>query len=141
MLRFQPILRSIVRKLNPRLLLVAGLIIGYIVICLLINAVDVHSQQMAPLSDEKIDAKMQSVIINSVTLALDSNYVYPDKAKKMGKYVRDKFKKGEYKDFTSVMQFTGKLTEDLLEVCKDKHSRVGYFPEVPFGLKDADSMS
>ena len=141
MSRIPVIPRSIIRKLKPKFLLVAGLIIGYIVICLLINAVDVHCQQMAPPSDEKIDAKMQSVIIDSVTFTLDSNYVYPDKAKKMEKYVRNKFKKGEYRDITSIMQFTGKLTEDLLEICKDKHLRVGYFPEVPLGLKDTDSMS
>ncbi|MGB8657559.1 MAG: S41 family peptidase [Candidatus Zixiibacteriota bacterium] len=142
MIRFQVIKQKVFGKMARRWMLMAGLIIGYLIICFFFSSPKVtHGQQGTPIEDGKIDAKMQSIIIDSVALALDSNYVYPDKAREMGKYVREKFKKGEYKDLTSAMQFTGKLTEDLLEVCKDKHLRIEYLLELPLGLKDTDSMS
>ncbi len=126
MFRFQFIPRSIIRKINPKWVIIAGLIIGYIVICLFINAVDVHSQQGKPPEDKKIDAKIQAMVIDSVTRALNEVYVFPDVAKKMEKHLRSQYKKNAYKDLTSLREFSQKLTEDLRQISHDRHLWVDF---------------
>jgi retinol-binding protein 3 len=88
-----------------------------------------------------IDAKTQLLIIDSVTTALDSNYVFPEKAKLMSKFAREQYKKGAYKNMTAVDAFTQKLGEDLFSVCKDKHFGVRYMEGQPNQLRDPDSMT
>jgi len=73
--------------------------------------------------DRTIDAQTQSEIIDSVTYALNEVYVFPDVAKKMEKHLRKQYKKKEYKDLTSLREFSQKLTEDLREISKDRPHR------------------
>jgi hypothetical protein len=119
--RFHSIFRLMIRKINPRWVIAAGLIIGYIVVCLFINAIDVRGQQVNPPPDKNIDARMQAEIIDSVTQALNEIYVFPDVAKKMEKYLRQQYKKQAYKNITSLTEFAQKLTEDLRQISHDKH--------------------
>ncbi len=92
----------------------------------LFSAIPTPATCQAPDQDETIDAKAQAEIIDSVTATINRIYVYPDMAEKMEKHVRDKYKHGDYKELTSAAQFGDKLTEDLLEICHDRHLGVRY---------------
>jgi len=83
-----------------------------------------------------IDDAWKAEVIDSVLVTLDSNYVFPDIAKKMNDHIRDLEKKKAYEEFTAADDFCRKLTEDLREVCHDKHLGVRYMPD----LTEADIM-
>jgi len=141
MSRFHSISRSIIRKINPRWIIAAGLIIGYIAICLFINAVDVHGQQGTPSPDKKIDARIQAEIIDSVTQALNEIYVFPDVAKKMEKYLHQQYKKNAYRDLTSLNEFTQKLTEDLRQISHDRHLWVDFASDELLAQFQGDTLT
>ena len=96
---------------------------------------------MMPVLDETLDARRQSLIIDSVAVALDSNYVFPDVARKMGRYLREQRKKGAYKDLTSALRFTEALTRDIRHFNNDRHLAVRLQSTLPSYLNDPDSMS
>lgn len=96
---------------------------------------------MMPVQDETLDARRQSLIIDSVAVALDSNYVFPDVARKMGRYLREQRKKGAYKDLTSALRFTEALTRDIRHFNNDRHLAVRLQSTLPSYLNDPDSMS
>lgn len=100
-----------------------------------------RSQAGMPVQDEPLDAKRQSLIIDSVAVALDSNYVFPDVARKMGRYLREQKKKGAYKDLTSALRFTEALTRDIRHFNNDRHLVVRLQSTLPSYLNDPDSMS
>ena len=91
--------------------------------------------------DRVIDARMQSEIIDSVTQALNEVYVFPDVAKKMEKHLRKQYKNKKYKDLTSLMEFSQKLTEDLQEVSHDRHLRVMFMPDEMLAQFAGDTLT
>ena len=91
--------------------------------------------------DKVIDAKMQLEVIDSVTQALNEIYVFPDVAKKMEKHVRKQHKKKAYKDITSLVEFTQKLTEDLQEISHDRHLRVLFAPDELLAQFQGDTLT
>lgn len=91
--------------------------------------------------DRDMDAKLRAEIIDSVTLALDSHYVYPDVAEKMIKYVRKQLKDGKYDTLTTVSTFARALTGDLREICHDRHLGVAYLSDEFFAGVQADTMT
>jgi hypothetical protein len=80
--------------------------------------------------DETIDSRIQAEIIDSITRVLNEVYVFPDVAGEMEDHVKGLYEKGEYSNITSLDQFTRVLTEDLREICHDRHLRVGYAPDI-----------
>jgi len=95
-------------------------------VMLISNPATAPCQPLPPDQDETIDAEIQAEMIDSITATINRIYVYPDMAEKMEQHIREKFKNGEYKDITSAMQFTVKLTEDLREICHDRHLGVRF---------------
>jgi len=86
-----------------------------------------HSQQSADnilISDE-----IKQKTVNSVSDLLNSNYIFPDKAKKMEVYLKNEIEKGAYDGLDDPQKFSDKLTDDLQNVSKDKHIRVTFNPE------------
>ncbi len=77
--------------------------------------------QPRQMEDRTIDASIQAEIIDSVTEAYRDVYIFADVAAKMEKYVREKYRKGEYKKLTTVREFTQQLTSDFQEISKDRH--------------------
>ncbi len=139
--RWQVISPSFIRKINPRWIIAAGLILGYLVICLFIDAIDVQGQQGTPPPDKKIDSRMQAEIIDSVTQALNEIYVFPDVAKKMEKHLRQQYKKQAYKDITSLTEFTQKLSEDLQQISHDRHLWVRFAPDELLAQFQGDTLT
>jgi len=115
-----------------------------VLIALLLPFHAANSQTVVKANDDArpVDAKKQAEIIDSVSAALNEVYVFPDVAAKMADYLRRRYKDKAYKDLTDVREFTAALTEDLREISKDLHLRVGFVPddEIEFFL-DRDSLS
>lgn len=69
---------------------------------------------------------MRAEIIDSITTALNHYYVFPDVAKKMEQTVRKNLKDGKYKGIETVSQMALALTDDLREICRDRHLGLRY---------------
>jgi hypothetical protein len=68
-----------------------------------------------------IDARLMEAIIDSVAAALHETYVFPDIAEKIESRLRKRFRKLEYRPFTTLEAFTRELTKDFQEVSHDRH--------------------
>ena len=88
-----------------------------------------------------IDAGMQAEIIDSVTRSLNEIYVFPDVAKKIEKHLRSQYKKKAYKDITSLVEFTNKLTEDMREISKDGHMWVRFASDEMLARFQGDTLT
>ena len=93
------------------------------------------------MEDKTITPAIQKEIIDSVCMALDSIYIFPDVATKMAKLVRGKYKKNEYASLTSTREFTRQLTEDLLSVSHDRHIGVAYLSDEDIGHLVNDTIT
>jgi hypothetical protein len=91
------------------------------------------------MEDKKIDAKGQSEAIDSIAVALNRTYVFPDAAGKMVKRMRDQYRKKAYASITSTREFAQKLTEDLQSISHDRHLEIGYLSDQELSLMKSDS--
>lgn len=89
------------------------------------------------LADFKIEAATRTRVIARAIAYLDSNYVFPDVATKMGAAVKARLERGEYDDVSNGITFAQLLTEHFREISHDLHLRVGFFaaalPDSPGG--------
>ena len=88
-----------------------------------------------------IDSDTKAAIIDSVAAALSRVYVFPEVAERMEKEMRHNLRSGAYKDIATYQEFTGRLTEDLYGISKDRHLNLLYSPEPDFRLMEEDSLS
>lgn len=70
----------------------------------------------------------QQQVVDSISVLLNRNYVFPDVAKKMSDLISSNLKNGSYASITNPVLFSERLTADLLSISKDKHIRVGFNP-------------
>ncbi|MBI1760882.1 MAG: serine hydrolase [Acidobacteria bacterium] len=75
--------------------------------------------ESAPLDD-----KTRAAVIEDALQALNSNYVFPDKAKEMEQAIRARAARKEYDNLADAEAFARALTQHLQEVSHDKHLRV-----------------
>jgi retinol-binding protein 3 len=95
-------------------------------------AAGAHAQQDEQ-PDMTIDAATRTQVIDGIINNLNRAYVFPETAKKMEAALRGRVQKKEYDGITSAKAFARTLTENLQEISKDKHLRVGYSSQVlPF---------
>jgi hypothetical protein len=87
-----------------------------------------------PQKDMAIDAATRKAVVDTLIADLDTYYVFPDKAKQFGDYLRSRQHSGAYDSVTSAEKFADLLTSDLQSVGKDGHLEVHYgedgFPEL-----------
>jgi C-terminal processing protease CtpA/Prc len=60
---------------------------------------------------------------------LDTFYVFPDVAKRMGDSLRARLDRKEYDAYTNGVRFAMRLNDDLRDIAHDKHLRVNYSGE------------
>ncbi len=82
-------------------------------------ALPVFARQSQSFPD--LNKTRRAAIVDSVTAALDTVYVFPDVATAMVNDVRQKLASGKYADITDVMDFTNQLTNDFQAISNDKH--------------------
>lgn len=75
-----------------------------------------------------LDRAARAVVIDSVTTALNLQYVFADVAQAMEKHVRGKLRHGDYDALAGYPEFAEALTQDLQSISKDKHLRVTFIP-------------
>lgn len=94
----------------------------------------------------EIGPKEKHNLIDSITVLLEANYVFPEVADQTGTFLKKKLKNKEYSTISDAKGFAKKLTDDLQEVSRDLHLRVLFDPENihqirKAGLSSADSLA
>ncbi|MHB8157648.1 MAG: hypothetical protein ACYDEQ_09715, partial [Desulfocucumaceae bacterium] len=75
-----------------------------------------------------LDKTLKKQTIEAITILLDSNYVFPETAKKMNQLVQKNLRSGKYNKITDPEELAGRLTEDLRSVSHDLHLNIRYEP-------------
>jgi hypothetical protein len=87
-----------------------------------------------PVASVRIDAATRADVVAGAAAMLDSFYVFPDVAKRMGDSARARLARGVYDGYDSGIGFAARLTEDFAEIAHDKHLAVRYSPrDMPAG--------
>ena len=86
-----------------------------------------------------IDDAERTQVIDSIARFMTDYYVFPDKGKEMADLVTAQLKNGKYDKITDPVEFSQKLTEDLLTVNNDRHIGVRYMPEQIAMMKKAEA--
>jgi retinol-binding protein 3 len=74
----------------------------------------------------RIDAATRARAVAGAAALLDTFYVFPDVAKRMGDSLRVRLARKEYDRYTNGVTFAMRLDDDLAEVAHDKHLHVNY---------------
>jgi len=74
----------------------------------------------------RIDALARARAVTGATALLDTFYVFPDVARRMGDSLRARLARKEYDKYTNGVMFAMRLDNDLAEVAHDKHLHVNY---------------
>lgn len=77
----------------------------------------------------KVSAQEQVLVVDSLVVMLNREYVFPEKAKEMSDLLQKNLKNGAYNQFTEPGMLGEKITADLQSVSHDLHLRVMYGPE------------
>lgn len=78
--------------------------------------------------DESLDAAARANIVTQYARQLIEGYVIPGKGKQAADDLRNRLARGEYDSQTSARTFAARLSKDVEEVCRDKHTRLEYLP-------------
>lgn len=97
------------------------------------------SAQSGGPGDQPIDDRLKLEIIDSVSNALNTTYIFPDAASKIEKHIRDRFKKKSYAEFARMDGFLQALTDDIRSINNDRHLWVEYLPDERIALLDSDT--
>jgi len=83
----------------------------------------------ASSQDSKLTKAEISTAVDSLSANLNRIYVFPDKAKEMSNLIQKNLKDGKYDMLTNPMEFSDRITADLISVSNDKHLRFMFSPE------------
>jgi len=130
------------RRCSQRTAVVPALIAGLFVL-LVLQPATAWGQKSASDEppDRQIDAKFQAEVIDSVAIALNEIYVFPDVAREMEKHLRKQLKKKAYQDITSCREFVNQLTKDLQEISKDRHLAVRFASDEMIKSFSSDTLT
>ena len=74
----------------------------------------------------RIDAVARARAVAGAAALLDTFYVFPDVAKRMGDSLRARLARKEYDNYANGITFAMRLNDDLADIAHDKHLRVNY---------------
>lgn len=89
---------------------------------------------------EQLTPAIRTAVIDSLTSALLKNYIYPDTAKKMSSYIKNKLKTGAYDTINDPNKFARALKSDLYIVYRDQHLSVYYNSDMEKGIQAKSYM-
>lgn len=81
--------------------------------------------QESPL---QVTPAVTRLLIDSIRQSLYRNYIFPDSALMMARYVEAEFKKGAYAAITDPIKLAERLHQDLQKAHHDGHFRILYNP-------------
>jgi len=76
----------------------------------------------------ELTEKDRQEVINKIIILLKDNYVFPDKAVKIGNHLKAKIKKGAFKSFKDPEAFAKALTIEMRSIFEDRHLWVKILP-------------
>jgi len=79
-------------------------------------------------SSNKLNAKIKTETIETLSKLLVDFYVIPEKGKKMAEQLNENLLNGKYDNMNEFSQFASTITNDLFEIAKDKHLNIYYSP-------------
>lgn len=82
------------------------------------------SAQDAARKPEELTKKERKEVVKKINLLLKDNYVFPDKALKIGNHLKAKIRKGAFKSFKDPEAFAKALTKEIWSIFEDRHLRV-----------------
>jgi hypothetical protein len=88
-----------------------------------------------------LDDGRRAAIVDSVTAAIDSVYVFPDVASSMIADVRARLAAGGYDAITQPEAFADRLTNDLRAICHDRHLAVRVSLPPPAAERDDPAVA
>jgi len=111
----------------------------FALLCSIAAATTAHAQLAAPPDqpDLTIDAATRKAVIESLAVAVQDHYVFPDQAKLVAKDLRRRLSRKEYDRITSAKEFADSLTAHMQAITHDLHLRAHYRHEpLPEGLNN-----
>jgi hypothetical protein len=100
----------------------------YTFLCILV-CVALFNNARAQSATGKSKPVSVKILIDSLDRALDRIYIFPDKSKMMGSYLKSQMKKGAYKNISDPKLLADKIGSDLQTIHHDGHLRIHYDPE------------
>ena len=112
-----------------------------IVLCLMgvwafVSPSTCQAQTRPPESSLQVTPAVTRLLIDSIRQSLYRNYIFPDSALKMSRYVEAEFKKGAYAAITDPRKLADRLHQDLQKAHHDGHFRISYNPGFARDLSD-----
>ncbi len=86
-----------------------------------------------------LDAGKKQAIVDEITKLMDSDYVFPETARKLDERLRSRLKSGAYDAATGAREFAQAVARDILEVTKDRHTGFAYDPETTERIRRFES--
>lgn len=109
------------RSRNKRILAAVLLVVGICSLSLLHTCAAGAQTRAGEGREPAVDRAAQAAIIDSISVALNKTYVFPDVAQKIEKHLKKKLKKNEYASLNTLQAFTEQLTGDMAEIAHDRH--------------------
>jgi hypothetical protein len=95
---------------------------------------EISSEKPAPAAP--LDAPAKATAIDAIAEALTAYYVFPETGEKMADMLRKNAAAGAYAGISTDAAFARKLTDDLRDICHDKHLAVRPGPVRAHGGED-----
>src|SRR5271166_566202 len=86
------------------------------------------AQQKPQATAVVMTPELTQVIIDTLSKALLTNYVFTDKAQMMSKYLHGQLAKGAYGNIKDPQQFAAQISADLQTACPDLHMSFHFDP-------------
>lgn len=115
----------------------AAIILASIFVCVAFSS-QASAQSDAP-GEQAVDDRLKLEIIDSVSHALSTTYIFPDAADKIARHIRDRYKKKSYAEYSRMNGFLQALTEDIRSINNDRHLWVEYLSDERITLLDSDT--
>lgn len=98
---------------------------GWLLSLFCLSALAVNSFAQTPTNGATpLDAATRTAVVEGVAQALDTSYVFPDKAKEMATALRERLARKDYDRLSNAETLAQTLTTQLQEISHDKHLRV-----------------
>jgi hypothetical protein len=94
-----------------------------------------------PVVSTQIDAAERARVVDHAAALLDSFYVFPEVAKRMGDSARARLARGAYDEYDSGMSFAARLGGDFEQIAHDKHLNLRYSPRAMPALPSTGAPS
>jgi len=88
------------------------------------------AQQSQPAAPLVITPQLVKTLTDSLAAALQNNYVYPDKAVLMTRFIQEQYRKGAYQNIRELNALAIRMTADLQTAWHDPHMAIHFDPEL-----------